>query len=49
VHVRQNLYEAVVSIEALEGRWTITDLQLLDERRLDPNAAVAETASGSSR
>jgi hypothetical protein len=49
LHMRQNLYDAVVSIEALDGRWKITNLELLDERRIDPNAAVAEAASGSSR
>jgi hypothetical protein len=39
-HTRQNLYDAIVSIEAIDGRWKITDIELLEERRIDPNAPV---------
>ncbi len=39
-HTRQNLYDAVVTIEAVDGRWKITGLDLLEERRIDPNAPV---------
>ena len=38
IHTRQNLYDAVVTVEAIDGRWKITDLELLEERRIDPNA-----------
>ena len=39
-HTRQNLYDAVVTIEAIDGRWKITDIELLEERRIDPSAPV---------
>jgi len=39
-HMRKNLYDAVVIVEAINGRWKITDLELLEERRIDPNAPV---------
>ena len=38
IHTRQNLYDAIVTVEAIDGRWMITDLELLEERRIDPNA-----------
>lgn len=40
IHTRQNRYDAIVSVEAIDGRWKITDLELLEERRIDPNAPV---------
>ena len=40
IHTRQNLYDAVVTVEAIDGRWKITDLDLLEERRIDPGAPV---------
>ena len=40
IHTRQNLYDAVVTVEAIDGRWKITDLELLEERRIDPGAPV---------
>jgi hypothetical protein len=30
----------VVTVEAIDGRWKITDLELLEERRIDPNVPV---------
>jgi hypothetical protein len=36
VHVRKNLYDAVVRIEVAEGAWKITGLELQDETRIDP-------------
>ena len=39
-HTRQNLYDAVVTVEAIDGRWKITGIELLEERRIDPNAPV---------
>ena len=39
-HMRKNLYDAVVIVEAINGRWKITDLELLEERRIDPNVPV---------
>jgi hypothetical protein len=40
IHTRQNLYDAIVTVEAIDGRWKITDLELLEERRIDPNTPV---------
>ncbi len=42
VHVRKNQYEAVVTLEAVDGSWKITGLDLLEEQRVD---AYAQTAS----
>ena len=47
IHMRQNLYDAVVQVEAIDGQWKITDLELLEEKRIDPNAPVASEASTS--
>jgi len=35
-HMRRNLYHALVTVEALDGAWKITDLELLEEKRVDP-------------
>jgi len=40
VHVRKNLYDAVLMVQAVEGKWKITDLELLEEKRIDPNQQV---------
>jgi hypothetical protein len=49
IHTRQNLYDAVVTVEAIDGHWMITDLDLLEERRIDPSepgsAAVKKQTS----
>lgn len=41
VHMRKNLYDAIVTIANTDGRWKITDLELLDETRIEPQAAAA--------
>ena len=48
IHTRQNLYDAVVTVEAIDGHWMITDLDLLEERRIDPSepGSAAATTSG---
>ncbi len=33
VHTRQNLYNAIVAIEAVDGAWKITDLEVIEENR----------------
>ena len=38
VHQRKNLYSAKLRIEAHDGVWKLTGLQLLDEKRIDPAA-----------
>jgi hypothetical protein len=36
VHIRRNRYDAVVTVEAVDGVWKITDLEVLEEQRIDP-------------
>jgi hypothetical protein len=36
IHTRKNHYEAVVTIEPVNGSWKITGLELLEEKRIDP-------------
>jgi hypothetical protein len=38
VHARKNRYHANVTVEAVDGVWKITDLELLEEKRVDPYA-----------
>jgi hypothetical protein len=38
IHIRQNQYEANITVEPVEGAWKITDLELLEEMRIDPCA-----------
>jgi hypothetical protein len=40
-HIRQNLYDALLTIEAVDGSWKIKGMQVLDESRIDPNAPTA--------
>jgi hypothetical protein len=37
-HTRKNLYDAIVTIEPFDGHWKITNLELLEEKRVDPGA-----------
>jgi hypothetical protein len=41
VHTRKNLYQAMLTVEPVDGAWKITALELLEERRLDPTAQPA--------
>ena len=34
VHTRQNLYDAIVTIEAVDGTWKITGLEVIEENRI---------------
>jgi hypothetical protein len=36
IHTRQNQYEADITVEPVAGVWKITDLELLEEKRIDP-------------
>jgi len=40
VHARENQYEALVTLEAADGSWKITGLDLLEEQRIDPLAQL---------
>ena len=48
VHTRRNRYDAVVTVEAVDGAWKITDLEVLEEQRiaptLSPDPRTASTA-----
>jgi hypothetical protein len=45
IHTRQNLYDAVVTVKAIDGRWKITHIELLEERRIEPNASAQKAPS----
>jgi hypothetical protein len=35
-HTRKNLYRAIVTVKPVDGSWKIVDLDLLEEKRIDP-------------
>ena len=41
VHIRTNRYNAIITIEPEDGAWKITGMEVLDEERIDPGAALA--------
>lgn len=43
VHTRQNLYDAIVTIEAVDGAWKISELEVIEENRIEPSAASVTT------
>jgi len=53
VHTRRNRYDAVVTVDAVDGAWKITGLEVLEEQRVDPttgaNAAMATSQDATSR
>ena len=38
IHTRENQYEANITVEPVDAAWKITDLELLEEKRIDPYA-----------
>ena len=48
VHTRRNRYDAIVTVEAVDGVWKITDLEILEEQRVDPASGAAPTSSSAS-
>ncbi len=36
IHTRENMYDANVKVEPVDGVWKITGLELLEEKRIDP-------------
>ena len=38
IHNRQNLYDAILTLAPVDGSWKIIDLELLEEKRIDPYA-----------
>jgi hypothetical protein len=43
IHTRQNRYDAIITIKPVDGAWKIIDLELLEERRIDPFAKQSTT------
>ena len=41
VHTRRNRYDAIVTVAAVDGSWKISDLEILEEERLDPTFGAA--------
>jgi hypothetical protein len=35
IHGRENLYDALISVGIVDGTWKITNLELLEEKRID--------------
>jgi hypothetical protein len=48
VHTRRNRYDAIVTVEAVDGAWKITDLEILEEQRVDPASGAVSSSSGPS-
>ena len=44
IHTRQNVYDAILTLAVADGSWKITDIELLEEKRVDPYAPVSSTA-----
>jgi hypothetical protein len=42
VHTRKNYYDAVITIEPVDGSWKITGLDLIEEKRIDPGARISD-------
>jgi len=42
VHARKNLYQAVITVQAVDGNWKIAGLEVLEEERVDPYAKPTE-------
>ena len=38
IHIRKNQYDAYITVEPVDGTWKITDLELLEEKRIDSYA-----------
>ena len=41
VHTRRNRYDAIVTVEAVDGTWKISDLEIIEEERVDPAVGAA--------
>jgi hypothetical protein len=45
IHTRTNRYEANITVEPVDGSWKITDLELLEEERIDTTGGVQKGVS----
>jgi hypothetical protein len=48
IHTRKNQYEANITVEPVDGVWKITDLELLEEKRIDPYGMTNTQGTSSS-
>jgi hypothetical protein len=46
IHTRKNQYEAIITVEPIDGAWKITALELIEEKRIDPNAKQQVSDTG---
>lgn len=37
VHIRQNVYDAILTLAVRDGSWKLMDMELIEEKRVDPN------------
>ena len=44
-HIRQNYYNADITIVAINGQWKITGMDLIEEKRIDPSKSSLKQAS----
>jgi hypothetical protein len=49
IHTRENQYDAIVTIEPVEGSWKITGLELLEEKRIDPMVGAQGSGQNGSK
>lgn len=42
IHTRRNRYDAVITLQPVKGSWKIVALELLEEKRIDPFASLAQ-------
>ena len=42
IHTRQNRYDAIITLQPVKGSWKIVDLELLEEKRIDPFASPTQ-------
>jgi hypothetical protein len=47
IHTRQNFYDAIVTVEAVDGAWKITEMELLQEKRIEPGTQPAQRSAAS--
>ena len=45
IHTRRNVYDAVLTLAVVDGNWKITDIDVLEEKRVDPFAQQGSTAN----
>ena len=45
IHTRENLYDAVIRVEAIDGKWKITGLEIVEEKRIEPGSAREQTSA----